>query len=272
MDAIIGIMWNRNEADILRFTISKALEQVDYLLLADDGSTDDSFEIMKELGRNHSKIIHVQKYDKSVEKKEALLQVVRANFKPEDTLVQVIESDITILSTDIREAWKKYSSNDVSMSWYLINAAADQWSDETGCYPSWERPIDSVMSYGHWMEELSSYTFRPLPGIHFANNSKPWPRGFSAYCNGISKNEFTDDVPLLAHWGYRGPAHWLKKYNPLNDPNKLHSQKHKWPIGSIEQIKKEVPFFNGVWNEPNAMFPLNRKGWKNWLISPNRQF
>lgn len=261
MDNIIGVMWNKNESDILRFTISKALEVVDYLVMADDGSTDNSFEIMRSF-KDHPRVVHVEQVKDGREKKQALLDVVRAKFDPERTLVQVIESDITILNTDIRACWSKYSNNNAAMSWHLINATdPDMWTSEEGCYPAWEVPIDQKMSNGHWMEVLSHYTFRPLPGVRFENDARPWPRGLGTYikADGI---KCASDAPLLAHWGYRGPSHWYAKYS--KGPGSLH-RKHKWKIGSVEECKQHVSFFNGIWNVKRDQFPLNRDGWAGFI-------
>lgn len=274
MDKIVGLMWNRNESDILNFTISKALDTVDYLMLADDDSTDNSFEIMESF-KNHPKVVLVKKFSKPSDKRQELLNEVKANFRHEDTLVQVIESDITVLQTDIHAAWKKYASKDVAMSWYLINATVNPskgWRDESSCFPDWSTPIDEVMKWGHWQEQLNCYTFRPMPAIAFVyGDGRPWPRGSGAY--GVEDTmAFKGDAPLLAHYGYRGPSHFYHKYNKEKDPNRILSTKHKWHLGSVDIIKQSVPYFNGIWNNVDACFPLNRQGWKNWLISPNRPF
>lgn len=260
-DSVVGMMWNKNEGDILNFTISKALEVVDYLVLADDGSTDTSFSIMESF-KSNPKVVHVEQVTDGREKKQVLLDVIKSRFDCKRTLVQVIESDITILETDIREAWKKYSNNNTAMSWHLINATdPDMWENEDGCYPNWEIPIDQKMSNGHWMETLSHYTFRPLPGVHFRNDSRPWPRGLAQYIT-EDKLKIASDAPLLAHWGYRGPKHWYAKYS--HGPGSLH-RKHKWKIGSVQECKEHVLFFNGVWNTKVDQFPLNRAEWTKYI-------
>ena len=121
MDKIVGMLWNKNEGDILHFIITKALEQVDWLYLADDGSTDSSFDIMKSF-KKHPKVRYVEQIQKPHEKKQVLLEEIKRSFKPENTLIQVIESDVTILDTDIRACWAKYNNNNASMSWHMINA------------------------------------------------------------------------------------------------------------------------------------------------------
>lgn len=260
-DKIVGMMWNKNEGDILNFTISKALEVVDHLVMMDDQSTDNSYEIMQSF-QNHPKVLHVAQSSPRKEKKQALLNVIKANFDPKDTLVQVIESDITILDTDIRACWNRYNNNDAAMSWHLINATdPDMWQSEDGCYPHWEVPIDQKMTNGHWMEALSHYTFRPLPGVGFMDDSRPWPRGLGTYIK-HDRMRTLSDAPLLAHWGYRGPKHWFAKYSA--GPGSLH-RKHKWKIGSVEECKAHVPFFNGIWNVKRDQFHLSRVGWTKFI-------
>lgn len=258
---VVGMMWNKNEGDILHFTISKALESVDYLVLADDGSTDNSFEVMRSFS-GHPKVLHVEQVTDKREKKQVLLNVIKSKFDHTDTIIQVIESDITILDTDIREAWKRYNNNHASMSWHLINATdPDMWQSEEGCYPNWTTPIDKKMTNGHWMEALSHYTFRALPGVQFKNDSRPWPRGLGTYVQKDNMRTLSD-APLLAHWGYRGPSHWYAKYS--TGPGSVH-RKHKWKIGSVQECKDNVPFFNGIWNIKRDQFPLHREGWKQFI-------
>lgn len=262
MDKIVGMMWNKNEGDLLNFTISKALEAVDHLVLADDGSTDNSFAIMQSFKR-HPKVLHIEQTLPGREKKQVLLDVIKSKFDPSKTLVQVIESDVTILDTDIRACWAKYSNNNASMAWHMINATdPGMWETEKGCYPNWEVPIDQKMSYGHWMEVMSHYTFRPLPGVRFVNDSRPWPRGLADHLKGQDNMRTYSDAPLLAHWGYRGPSHWFTKYS--TGPGSLH-KKHKWKIGSVEECKASVPFFNGIWNVKKDTFPLSREGWTKFI-------
>lgn len=258
---VVGLMWNYNEGDILHFTISKALENVDYLLLADDSSTDNSFEIMRSFS-GHPKVLHVEQVPRNIEKKQHLLNIVKSKFDYTDTLVQVIESDITILDTDIRTTWDLYNNNNASMSWHLLNATDPEgWQNEDGCYPNWTVPVDKKMANGYWVEELSHYTFRPLPGVEFVFDGRPWPRGLARY---VSENNMRtySDAPLLAHWGHRGPSHAYKKYS--TGPGSVH-RKYRWKMGSIEECKLTVPFYNGIWNNQKEQFPLSRAGWTAYI-------
>jgi hypothetical protein len=260
-DKIVGMMWNKNEEDILGFTIPKALEVVDFLVMADDMSTDNSFEVMQSF-KGHPKVLHVEQVLPGREKKQVLLDVIKSKFDYEKTLIQVIESDVTILETDIRACWEIYSNNNVAMSWHMINATdPDMWVTEDGCYPTWEVPIDKKMSNGHWMENLSHYTFRALPGVRFLPDSRPRPKGFAQHFTG-DRLQIRPDSPLLAHWGYRGPKHWYAKYS--KGPGTLHS-KHKWRMGTVNEIKEDVLFFNGVWNVKADQFPLSRAGWTKFI-------
>lgn len=50
-EAIVGMFWNLNEQDLLPFTLPAALEKVDQLFIADDGSTDGSWEFIQDFQR-----------------------------------------------------------------------------------------------------------------------------------------------------------------------------------------------------------------------------
>lgn len=261
MDRVVGLMWCQNEADILDFTIQKALKQVDHLFIADDRSTDKSWETINKY-RKDASVYNIT--EPKVDKRQLLLNEAVHKFGTKNVLIQIIESDITILETDIRTAWEKYNNQNAAMSWHLINATdPDMWTDETGCYPTWDTPIDSKLTNGHWMESLSHYTFRPLDGVAFKyGDGRPWPRGLGKYL-GEDMLRILSDAPLLAHWGYRGPKHWFAKYS--KGPGTTHRKHSEWKMGTIEEVKATIPFFNGVWNGKKDQFVLNRTGWKEWI-------
>ena len=262
-DSIIGIMWNYNEADILAEIIEAALPHVDSLFIADDESTDGSWNIIQQFASEKPDKIEYTRHkrvkgDKG--QRAALLSEVRRRYKPENTLVQVIESDVMILDTDIREAWDKYAVKDVALTWQALNACRSpgDW-DSIDTYPNWGAPIKSIMPKAHWMETML-YTFRPLPKLHYTPLWRPWPRGFSHYSGegSIEWKRRVLDAPLLAHYGYRGPTHFYKKYG-----RKGHHRKYtSWNLETRESIEKTVFFFNGQWT--SDAFPMSREGYISW--------
>jgi len=257
VENIIGMMWNKNEADILPQIIDAALPHVDALFIADDGSTDDSWSIIK----NHSskKIEYTQrspdKHDPG--QREALLNEIKKRYKPENTWVQIIESDIMILDTNIREAIKLHSVEDMALTWHLLNGARRKgdWN-ELDVFPNWDRPISEVMPWGHWIESML-YTFRPLPNLHYVHRATPWPRGWTHYTKSpMDRISWDKTAPLLAHYGYRGPTHFYLKYKSMGAHHKKYTD---WKLGSPREVEDTVYFFNGVWN--GLMHPLSRQGW-----------
>ena len=259
VETIVGMMWNRNEGDVIRDTISSALEHVDTLVIADDGSTDNSWDIIQSFAIHHKdQIEHIQRdpNPKDPGQRQALLDVVRSRYRPENTWVQIIESDIMILDTDIRTAIQQRSTNNVYLNWTLLNGVIDpklDW-DQFDTYPHWQVPIQQIMNYGHYLEEMT-YTFRPFDELHYElYGAKPWPKGFASL-DISKKKEGTDYTPLLAHYGYRGPTQMYKKYN-----GRVPSKYPSWDMSSPQAIKDTVYFFNGQWN--SEAHPMSRKGWK----------
>ena len=258
---IVGMMWNKNEADILEEIILDALKNVDSLFIADDGSTDASWDIIESLKKRYPAIEHIQQAPdpKDQGQRNQLLDAIRRAYKYDDTWVQIVESDIMILDTDIREAVKHYTDEkDLAVSWQTLNAirkpgtwsGADRW-------PNWDCPIKDIIPYAHWMEVMT-YTFRPMPKLHYSGPWRPWPRGWTSYTDKkvktVGKNPGS---PLLAHYGYRGPTHFHNKYKHFG---KSHRRHPTWDLTSPETIEETVSFFNGTWN--NNTFLMSREGWK----------
>jgi len=260
MNSIIGIMWNKNEGDILEEIITDALPHIDSLFLADDHSTDNSWEIIKSFSK-HPKVEYIRNQrdnNKDAGQRQSLLNEIRKRYKPENTWVQVIESDVMILDTNIREAVKESNISDVAVSWQLINAVRQNWDEDN--YPNWKISIKEIMPLGHRIEAMV-YTFRPLPDLFYNLDTwSPWPGGFNHYTQiPVFNQKKTRQSPLLAHYGYRGPTHFYKKYNPKG-LNIRHKKYKDWDLSSIEKIKETVPFFNGVYS--GQSHEMSRYGWK----------
>lgn len=259
---IIGMMWNRNEGDILEEIITEAIKHVDLLYIADDGSTDNSWEIIKDMEARTCVIIPQQYPDRrDPGQRQSLLDTIRLRHKPEDTWVQVIESDIMILDTDVREAIRTRAVGDVAVTWQTLNGVREVggWDNGEDEYPRWTRSIKEVLPLAHRIENMT-YTFRPLPDLYYQSGIwRPWPSGFSRYFKGVVDVDQRDsDAPLLAHYGFRGPTHFKKKYNHMGE---RHSRYRDWNITSRDAILTTVPYFNGAWN--GKAFPMSRQGWAN---------
>ena len=258
-DAIIGLMFNKNEADLLQFTLPDALRKVDSLFIADDGSGDASWDIIDSyLG--HGIEYAIRNPDPNDPgQRQALLTEIRRRYKPENTWVQVIESDIMIVDTDVRKALKTQSVQDMCMGWHLLNGSvfAREWA-EADTWPCWNQDIRHIMHRFHWLETML-YTFRPLPELNYQVSPwRPWPVGFSKYSSApVLRESKSHDSPLLVHYGYRGPNHFYNKYKHMG---KFHKRHTAWGLTSPEDVARTCPFFNGVWNGDD-MTSLNRAGW-----------
>jgi glycosyltransferase involved in cell wall biosynthesis len=263
---LVGIMWNKNEGDILAQTIEAALPVVDSLFIADDGSDDDSWQIILDYAARYpAKIEHIQRNPNQFDQgqRQSMLNRIKERYKPENTWVQVIESDIMVLDTDVKEAVKKYASKDIIMSWHCLNAVRPSWEDKD-TWPHWDEPVTELLPNGHWME-IMTYTFRPLPKVRYTQKSwRPWPQGFSHYAFGepLENRRKYNNSPLIAHYGFRGPTHYYEKFK--HKGWKFHKKYQDWDMRSPEAIHRTVPFFNGVWNTGKDVFPMSRAGWHIW--------
>lgn len=250
------MLWNRDEADILEEVVTDAARQVDQLFVA-DSSSDGSWEILQSVALRAGNIV-VQRENETHDRaqRNSLLAKIRARYRAEDTWVQVFESDVFTLDTDIRTAIREYAIDDVAVSWFALNACRLSW-EGADMWPRWDRPIREVMPLAHYMETMT-YTFRPLEGLYFeADRWRPWPRGFSRYTSApIFVQPCGPSQPLLLHVGYRGPTHFWRKYRHMGE---RHTKYTGWRLDSPETVAASVSYFNGVWN--GEAFPATRAGW-----------
>jgi len=260
MTNIVGMMWNKNEGDILAEILTEAVKQVDLLYVADDGSTDDSWQIIQEAARLDKTIIPQRNpSEKDPGQRQSLLDKIRSRHNPADTWVQIIESDIMILETDILEAIRTRAVGDIAVTWQALNGVrpVGGWAG-VDTYPNWTMSIKELLPLAHRMEHMV-YTFRPLPDLFYQPIWRPWPSGFSKYHKGTMDPDVRDgNTPLLAHYGYRGPKHFKKKYAKMGA---AHRKYKSWNLTSEDTILSTVAFFNGEWNRKT--FPMSREGWAN---------
>ncbi len=258
-DTIVGMMWNRNEGDILEEVIESALSNVDTLFLADDNSTDNSWDIIKSFGSRIEYVRNEREHSLDQGQRTSLLKAIQERYKPENTWVQIIESDIMILDTNIRTALKEWAHEDLGMTWQLLNGARfkEEW-EEWDTFPNWNGSIREVLPRAHWVEYML-YTFRPVEGLYYDMDVwRPWPRGFLKHLKEepLKRGKKGETSPLLAHYGYRGPTHFHQRY----DHNKKWNKYPSWSVETLQKTKETIYYFNGHWNRD--LFPMSRKGWK----------
>lgn len=266
---IIGVMWCKNEGDLLKHTIPAALEKVDCLMIVDDDSTDDSWDVIKSFD---SKLEYAVRRADKIEGKtpprlfarQHLLEETRRRFGYKNTWIQIIESDTILLDTDVKAAIKDYARGDVMVPWQMLNVVRRKWTDEYDLprIPD-NMPLHDYFDAAHLMEEMSCYTFRPLPKIRYEVRPTPWPRGFSNYLpkNGPRRLKRADKNPLVFHYGLRSPTHYFHKRKGY--PGDKHAE---WDVSSPESVRRTVPFYNGDWNDTCDTFsPISREGWITWI-------
>ena len=257
-NTIIGMMFTHDEGDILEEILEACLNKVDSWFISNDNPTDNSWDILNDYQcRYPDKIEYLRNTREDPRdqgQRQALLSEIQRRYKPQDTWVQVLEADTMLLDTDVREAIRDFAVLDIGVTWTMLHAVRKSGTWESlDTYPIWEKSITEVLPYAQEYETML-YTFRPLPKLAYNLNTwRPWPQGFS-HCldgQGLKTEEISPEVPLLAHYGYRGPQHVYDKYK---------GTKHPWNTSSVKKVEETFWYFNGVWN--GDVFPMSREGWR----------
>lgn len=263
-DTIVGILFCKNEADIIEEVVFDAIKHVDVLYIADGRSKDRTWDIVQSLQQAHpDKIEHVQQESEwgDPAQRNSLLNLIRSRYRADNTWVQIIESDIFILDTDLRQAIRDRAYKDMAVSWQALNAVrpVGTW-DGFDTYPNWPCSIRQIMNRVHFLEVML-YTFRPLPELHYNPDIwRPWPQGWSHYSDQPVKRYWRQaDSPLLLHCGYRGPTHFWQKYKHMGE---RHRKYKKWILTSPKTVEQTVGFFNGDWNGDIGTAEPTREGWQ----------
>ena len=247
MDTIVGVMYCKNEIDVLPVTIPEALKHVDTMFISDDGSIDGSWELIQSFKQQYpDKIEHIQQQPDPFDQgqRTAMLVEIQKRYKAENTWVQVIEADMVLHTIDLRGAISSANRNNISVDWAIMNAVRPYWEGIHHLYPNWPVDIRTLMPMFHYMENIL-YTYRPLPALYFEPGWRPFPRGFGVYYDQhppYAKRrrslQSRKRVPLALHYGYRGPTHEFVKHHrgqPLDNE-------------AIEHIFKTSGYYNGGYN------------------------
>lgn len=261
-NSVVGIYLNKNEGDIVAETLFSAMKNVDCLYVIDNGSTDQSRSIMDayaNLPNSPIEKIIVAPNASRQEVLNSLLKEIRASNKPENTWIQMFESDVMVLDTDVNVAIRDHAVSDLGVSWVTLNAVRENW-EGVDTYPIWHTSMKELMPRAHFME-MMLYTFRPLPKLYFTLDTwRPWPNGFEAYTKDTvkvkSKSVF---APLLLHVGWRGPKHFYEKFRHTGWT--FHPKYKEWRVDGPGSVARTVSFFNGVYNSQAKTFPASRRGW-----------
>jgi hypothetical protein len=268
-DKIVGIMWNKNEGDILNESISKALPLVDHLLLSDDLSSDNSWDIIR---NRKSELTYIsrygetsgsKKYDKSVWQRQSLLDKAVELFG-RNIWIQVIESDLMAIDTNIREQVEtKTYVHGIALWWITCEAIRKEWTEKDEKYPNWDKSIQEVMPYGFILEK-AAYTWRPYDGVYFTNKWSPVPRGLDKHgpvLGGewrVRRFNCKPDTPLWGHYNVRGKKHFNAKYKGVDMTRK-------------SVLKRKLCAFEIPHIHPERVFPLTREGWTEFITNNRKR-
>lgn len=272
MDHIVGMMFCKNEADIISTTILDAFRHVDSLFISDDGSTDKSWDIIKYFKQAYpDKIEHIQqKPDPNDQaQRTSLFLEIQKRYKAENTWVQVVEADMILYTSDLRSQIRVANRSDVLVEWDIMNAVRPHWEGVHEFFPNWPEDIRNIMPKFHRLETLV-YTYRPLPGLYFTPEWRPIPRGFGVYLEmdasyvRIPRKQLTvKDVPLLCHYGYRGPTHSMFKWNNRKNKSAPIISRHGEDFTSIESLLKTNNYYNGTYNRNACTSDTPEEAWIN---------
>lgn len=272
MDHIVGMMFCKNEADIISTTLLDAFRHVDSMFISDDGSTDGSWEIINYFKQAYpDKIEHIQQNPDPNDQAQrtSLFKLIQERYKAENTWVQVVEADMILYTHDLKSQIETAKRSDVLVEWDIMNAVRPYWEHVHHFFPHWPEDIRDIMPRFHRLESLV-YTYRPLPGLYFTKDWRPTPRGFGVYLDKDTeyvrkrpREKTVKEVPLLCHYGYRGPTHAMSKWQRRSNREAPIVSRHGEDHTSIVSILKTNKYYNGTYNRNVSVSDTPEEAWIN---------
>jgi hypothetical protein len=285
---IIGTLDTKDDADILPEVLDQAKGMFDAVYAYDDGSIDNTNEILK----NHpvvSKLWHRDDFSEKEHRRYLQhrrgwpLEQVKKDFpyETEDTWVVRLEGDRFFLNQDPKEiverAIKAEMDSRCGVMLDFRRCRAEGW-DGADTWPNWHDSIRNIQRWFSVDDVHAAVAFKVTDYIDYKGlgRPRPWPRGFKP--NDLDRQNLTKDMAFFEHHGRRGPKyyHWtiesgsrpLSKKQQKNNPGydystpetiaKTMGQRYApykvWPFTDFNQAIDHI-----LWLRDNTEFFANKQ-------------
>tara|TARA_R110000751_G_C13728229_1_gene476237 strand:- start:393 stop:1262 length:870 start_codon:yes stop_codon:yes gene_type:complete len=208
---IIGLMVAKNEADLLPSVLDTALPQVDHMFAVDDGSWDNTYEILRSRCDEVTKSSDIPPGYHGYYTRDYLYQQVQAKFP--DAWVVSYDADYYFLNSP-REICNRLDKEGYDRDWGIVlnlNRHPNEPWGELDTYPNWPCDIRHLTQWA-LMGEHRCFMYKVAPHISYANSRFPWPKGYKNPYH-FNKFEVPYNATVIEHPGKRSPRYSAWKYS-----------------------------------------------------------
>ena len=217
MTNIVGLMCARDEADLLPEVLEHLDGKVDQIYAYDDGSIDDTYEVLK----SHSKLVgYIKRKKHDIERLDImrpnyhhLLERIKQDYEGEDTWVIITMGDRFFLNKTPRQIVEGAGEFPCVEGIQLdfIRHRLDPWTEENDTWPVYPESLRKICR-GAKVDERCVVAYKLVPEASYLQAKYPWPRGIGSpqYSAASMRPEdglarISLDMPFLEHQGRRSP-------------------------------------------------------------------
>jgi len=217
MAKIIGMMCVKDEEDLLPEVYPHVKELVDELYVYDDGSIDNTWDIVKDADyaiRKQDDVnrpsIHRPNYHRLLEKIKE-----RHDIEKDDVWVVITMGDRFFLNKTPRqivaEASGFQSVEGIQLD--FLRHRLDPWTEHNDTYPNW---TESLRYLCRWvrLDERCIVAYKVTKDCSYRQSKYPWPKtiGIPQYEYNSMNKKISLNMPFLEHQGRRSPKAAMWRY------------------------------------------------------------
>jgi hypothetical protein len=273
---IVGLMCVRDEADLLPQVLPHVRGLVDHLYVYDDGSQDDTWDMVKDEHYAMRLVDDKTRIDHYRGNYHHLLERIKKDFKNEEVWVVITMGDRFYLNKTPREIVEgaKYFDAVEGIQLDFLRHRMDKWTPENDPYPD----LSDIRTLARWFkhDEHCIVAYKVRPELDYVTAKYPWPKGIRnvQYKARDMDHKLSLDLPFLEHQGRRTPRAAMQRYTK---GQRVVSKKYIYDLSSYKGVMNTmgkfyyhyrihpwintdslVPFIEFYNSPANADRPLNR--------------
>lgn len=228
----------KDEADLLPQVYPHVRNLVDYLYVYEDGSTDGTWDIVKDADYAIRKVDDTRPL-MARPNYYHLLEKIKKDFKGEEVWCFITMGDRFFLNKTPQEMIQDIGSYDAIEGVQLdfLRHRADPWTIENDPWPDYS----NIRKICHWAEidERCIVAFKLADNLTYEDAIYPWPGGYKFVK--FAKAIYSVDMPFLEHQGRRSPKGFIHRYT---SGSRIVSKKYIWDFSSFEKaIRSKEDWF-----------------------------
>ncbi|KKN92431.1 hypothetical protein LCGC14_0209220 [marine sediment metagenome] len=252
MTKLIGVMCVRDEADLLPEVYPHIKELVDEIYVYDDGSTDDTWGLVKDADYAIRREDDINRLSIPRPNYHHLLEKIKENhnIEEEDVWAIITMGDRFFLNKTprqiVKEAGDYVSVQGIQLD--FLRHRRDPWTEENDGFPNYSQSLRELCRAVR-VDERCTVAYKVTNETTYQRARYPWPKGAGTPQYSDLGDKISLDMPYLEHQGRRSPKAAQWRYNTGSRP--IGRKYQHWDFSTFESSMKSMRRFY----EPYRVYP-----------------